>query len=123
MTRARPADQPAGPAYAWASVTRISDLLSAGRTYSFEFFPPKSDQELLVPCVACYSRFKAVEKEVKEHSRKVSFPYQGNVPIRYALDLFCDEAILEEVKKSERNLSQDLKWRAIMDASRFGPQR
>jgi methylenetetrahydrofolate reductase (NADPH) len=30
------------------AVTRISDLLSAGRTYSFEFFPPKSDQELLV---------------------------------------------------------------------------
>ena len=30
------------------AVTRISDLLSAGRTYSFEFFPPKSDQEHLV---------------------------------------------------------------------------
>jgi methylenetetrahydrofolate reductase (NADPH) len=29
-------------------VTRIADLLAAGRTYSFEFFPPKSDQELLV---------------------------------------------------------------------------
>jgi methylenetetrahydrofolate reductase (NADPH) len=29
-------------------VTRISDLLAAGPTYSFEFFPPKSDQELLV---------------------------------------------------------------------------
>ncbi len=29
-------------------MTRISDLLSAGRTYSFEFFPPKSDQELVV---------------------------------------------------------------------------
>jgi heterodisulfide reductase subunit B len=59
----------------------------------------KSDQELLVPCVACYSRFKAVEKEVREHSKKVYFPYQGNVPIRYALDFFCDEAILEQVKK------------------------
>jgi methylenetetrahydrofolate reductase (NADPH) len=29
-------------------VTRIADLLAAGRTYSFEFFPPKSDEELLV---------------------------------------------------------------------------
>ena len=26
-------------------MTRISELLSAGRTYSFEFFPPKSDHE------------------------------------------------------------------------------
>jgi methylenetetrahydrofolate reductase (NADPH) len=27
-------------------VTKIADLLAAGRTYSFEFFPPKSDEEL-----------------------------------------------------------------------------
>lgn len=59
----------------------------------------KSHRELLVPCVACYSRFKAAEKEVREHSRQVYFHYQGSVPIRYALDFFCDEAILGEVKK------------------------
>jgi len=29
-------------------VTRISDLLAAGRMYSFEFFPPKNDQEQAV---------------------------------------------------------------------------
>jgi methylenetetrahydrofolate reductase (NADPH) len=27
-------------------MTRIADLLAAGRTYSFEFFPPKNDHEL-----------------------------------------------------------------------------
>jgi len=59
----------------------------------------KSNRELLVPCVACYSRFKVAESEVKEHSKKVLFPYQGNVPIRYSLDYFCEEPILEEVKK------------------------
>ena len=59
----------------------------------------KSNRELLVPCVACYSRFKAVETELKEHSKKILFPYQGNVPIRYSLDFFCDGPILEEVKK------------------------
>jgi heterodisulfide reductase subunit B len=59
----------------------------------------KSDRPLMVPCVACYSRFKATEKEVKEHNKKIRFPYQGNVSIRYGLDFFCDEAILEEVKK------------------------
>jgi heterodisulfide reductase subunit B len=69
----------------------------------------KSDRELLVPCVACYSRFKAVEKEVKEHSKKVYFPYQGNVPIRYALDFFCDEAILEELKKKRAKPLSGLK--------------
>ena len=59
----------------------------------------KSDRDLLVPCVACYSRFKTAEKEVKEHSRKSHSGYQGKVPIQYALDFFCDEPILEEVKK------------------------
>lgn len=61
----------------------------------------KSDRELLVPCVACYSRFKTAEKELKEHSKKLRFPYHGNVPIRYALDFFCDESILKEVKKKK----------------------
>ncbi len=32
-------------AVALARMTRISDLLAAGKTYSFEFFPPKSDAE------------------------------------------------------------------------------
>ena len=27
------------------AMTRIADLLAKGRTYSFEFFPPKSDAE------------------------------------------------------------------------------
>ncbi len=59
----------------------------------------KSQRELLVPCVACYSRFKVAEKEVREHPGKLRFSYQGKVPIRYSLDFFCDEPILEEVKK------------------------
>ncbi len=59
----------------------------------------KSARDLLVPCVACYSRFKAAESESKQHSKKLRFSYQGNVPIRYALDFFCEGSILEEVKK------------------------
>jgi len=67
----------------------------------------KSNRPLLVPCVACYSRFKAVEKEVKEHAKKL--PYQGMISIRYGLDLFCDEAILEEVKKKRSKPLSGLK--------------
>lgn len=59
----------------------------------------KSDRELLVPCVACYSRFKWAEKEFKEHPEKIRFSYRGNVPIRYVLDFFCDGPISEEIKK------------------------
>jgi len=59
----------------------------------------KSDRDLLVPCASCYSRFKGAEYEVKEHGKKVSFPYKGDVAIRFALDYLCDKPIREEVKR------------------------
>jgi heterodisulfide reductase subunit B len=59
----------------------------------------RSDRDLLVPCANCYSRFKGAEYEVKEHGRKVSFPYEGKVTIRFAMDYLCDKPVVEEVKK------------------------
>jgi heterodisulfide reductase subunit B2 len=59
----------------------------------------KEDRELLVPCVACYNRFKVAEKETAAHPEKIEFPYRGRVPIRYALDFFCEPAILDDVRK------------------------
>ncbi|MFQ5903464.1 MAG: heterodisulfide reductase-related iron-sulfur binding cluster, partial [Candidatus Binatia bacterium] len=44
----------------------------------------------------CYSRFKAAEKEVREHPEEWETPYQGKVRIRYALDFFCADSLLEE---------------------------
>lgn len=69
----------------------------------------KTQRELLIPCVACYSRFKAAEKEVKEHPKKMTFAYRGSVPIRYSLDFFCDQPILEEVKKKRTKPLKGLK--------------
>jgi heterodisulfide reductase subunit B2 len=59
----------------------------------------KSNRDLLVPCASCYSRFKGAEYEVKEHQKKVSFPYQGNVPIHFALDYLCEKSTVEDMKK------------------------
>jgi heterodisulfide reductase subunit B len=61
----------------------------------------QAHRPLLVPCVACYSRFKAAETALREHPEEVRFPYRGNVPIRYALDFFSDEPVLEEIKKRQ----------------------
>ncbi len=58
----------------------------------------KEKRELLVPCVACYNRFKVAEKEVKEHPEKSKFPYKGEVPIKYSLDFFCEDTLIEELK-------------------------
>jgi len=61
----------------------------------------RNDRELLVPCVACYNRFKVAEEEVKSHPGNLpaSSPYRGNVPIRYALDFFCEETALNATKE------------------------
>jgi len=69
----------------------------------------KSDRELLVPCVACYHRFKVAEKEAKDHPGNSGFSYQGNVPIRYALDFFSEEKMLEELKQKRTKPLTELK--------------
>jgi heterodisulfide reductase subunit B len=69
----------------------------------------KCDRDLLVPCVACYNRFKVVEKEAKDHPQNLTLPYRGNVSIRYALDFFCEGAILDEMKKKQVKLLKGLK--------------
>lgn len=66
-------------------------------------------RDLIVPCVACYSRFKATEKKAREDPEKLPFAYQGKVPIRYSLDFFTEEPILEEVKKKRTRPLKGLK--------------
>lgn len=55
-------------------------------------------REMVIPCVACYSRFKAAEAGAREHPEYLSSPYEGKVSVRYALDFFCDAGIIDEVK-------------------------
>ena len=58
----------------------------------------KHDREMIVPCVACYSRFKAAEAGAKAHPEYLTTPYEGKVSVRYALDYFCDPAMIEGLK-------------------------
>ncbi len=69
----------------------------------------RSGRELLVPCVACYHRFKMVEKEAKEHPENIRPSYRGKVPIRYALDFFSEKNSLEELKGKVVNPLSGLK--------------
>jgi heterodisulfide reductase subunit B len=61
----------------------------------------KYDRDLLVPCVACYNRFKVVEKEAKDHPQNLTHPYRGNINIHYALDFFCEGSIQDEMKRRQ----------------------
>ena len=65
----------------------------------------KHQQEMVIPCVACYSRFKSAEVEAKEHPEYLMEPYEGKVDISYALDFFAEDDFLEQIKaKVERPL-------------------
>jgi heterodisulfide reductase subunit B len=56
------------------------------------------DREMVIPCVACYSRFKSAEAEAKVHPEYLPSPYEGKVSVRYGLDYFCDPSQIESLK-------------------------
>ncbi|MBU2227246.1 MAG: CoB--CoM heterodisulfide reductase iron-sulfur subunit B family protein [Proteobacteria bacterium] len=57
----------------------------------------KHEREMVVPCVACYSRFRAAEAGAKAHPEYLLFPYEGKARVRYALDFFCDASMFAEL--------------------------
>ena len=69
----------------------------------------KHDREMVVPCVACYSRFKAAEAEAKEHPEYLLSPYEGKTSIRYALDFFCDKPLINELEAKKTKPLSGLK--------------
>ena len=69
----------------------------------------KYDREMLVPCVACYSRFIAAKEEAKEHPEYLASPYEGNVSIRYALDFFCENPLINELEAKKTKPLSGLK--------------
>lgn len=62
--------------------------------------------DLVVPCAACFQRFKVAEKHIREGKEPVvDTPYQGKVPIKHLLDFLCEEEVLRVIKeKMKRSL-------------------
>jgi heterodisulfide reductase subunit B len=56
--------------------------------------------DLVIPCAACFQRFKVAEKHVQEGKEPVvDTPYQGKVPIKHLLDFLIEEENLSAIKK------------------------
>jgi heterodisulfide reductase subunit B len=53
---------------------------------------------MIVPCVACYSRFTAARQSAKEHPEFLPAPYEDKVAVHYALDFFCDAPQAADLK-------------------------
>ena len=56
--------------------------------------------DLVIPCAACFQRFKVAEKHVQERKEPaVETPYQGKVPIKHLLDFLIEGENLSAIKK------------------------
>ena len=66
--------------------------------------------DLVIPCAACFQRFKVAEKHIKEKAAPViDTPYQGKVPIKHLLDFLCEEEILKLIKQKVKTSLKGLK--------------
>jgi heterodisulfide reductase subunit B len=57
--------------------------------------------ELVIPCAACFQRFKVAEKHVREGKEPVvETTYKGEVPVKHLLDFLSEEKNIEAIKES-----------------------
>jgi len=56
--------------------------------------------DLVIPCAACFNRFKVAEKHIREGKEPViDTPYQGKIPVRHLLDFLSEEENLKLIKE------------------------
>lgn len=56
--------------------------------------------DLVIPCAACFNRFKVAEKHIREGKEPtIDTPYQGKVPIKHLLDFLSEEENLKLIKE------------------------
>ena len=67
----------------------------------------QAGMDLVVPCAACFHRFKVAEKHIQQGKEpSIDTSYTGNVPIKHLLDFLTEEANLSAIKEK---LKQPLK--------------
>ena len=66
--------------------------------------------DLVVPCAACFQRFKVAEKHIREGKEPaIETPYQGKVPIKHLLDFLFEEENLKVIKDKVKKPLSGLK--------------
>ena len=60
----------------------------------------EAGMDLIIPCAACFQRFKVTEKHVQWGKKPaIDTPYKGNVPIKHLLDFLSEEENFEAIKE------------------------
>ncbi|MFC2163989.1 CoB--CoM heterodisulfide reductase iron-sulfur subunit B family protein [Acidobacteriota bacterium] len=59
----------------------------------------KAGLDLVIPCAACFQRFKVAEKHIiEEKEPAIDTPYQGKVPVKHLLDFLSEDTLIEAIK-------------------------
>lgn len=70
----------------------------------------EAGSDLVIPCAACFQRFKVAEKHITEGKEPaIDTPYQGKVPIKHLLDFLCEEENLKIIKEKIKRPLNGLK--------------
>jgi len=70
----------------------------------------KAGLDLVVPCAACFQRFKVAEKHIREGKEPViETSYQGKVPVKHLLDFLFEEENLRVIKEKVKKPLSGLK--------------
>jgi heterodisulfide reductase subunit B len=63
----------------------------------------KHQEDLLVPCVACFNRLRWADKQIKEgKAPNIGFSYAGKLAIRHAVDILGEEQLTQTLSKKLR---------------------
>jgi heterodisulfide reductase subunit B len=66
--------------------------------------------DLVIPCAACFQRFKVAEKHIREgKDPAVDTPYKGKVPVKHILDFLYEEENLKKIKEKTKKPLNGLK--------------
>jgi heterodisulfide reductase subunit B len=71
------------------------------------FTAEEAGMDLVIPCAACFQRFKVAEKHIREGKEPIiDTPYQGKVPVKHLLDFLSEEENITAIKdKIEKPLT------------------
>jgi heterodisulfide reductase subunit B len=59
----------------------------------------KAGMDLVIPCAACFQRFKVAEKHIVEDKKPaIDTPYQGKVPVKHLLDFLSEDEHIASIK-------------------------
>lgn len=80
-----------------SSAHSIDDYLSLALPARNLAMAARKGLDLVVPCAACYQRFKAAQKRLVEGAAAPEIP-SDKVKVKHLLDLLCEEPIREKIE-------------------------